>query len=126
MFAAPSIPPSALALVESGRLPEPLAEYFDPAYRSSSEPGRWDEIAARIDLHLGNPALDPEVRGPLALLGAFAVIETCEYRFSELVKRSELAMELLHQAEEHGIGEEEIDPLYKWAWDTYEAGADTR
>ncbi|WP_063062082.1 hypothetical protein [Nocardia sienata] len=120
------MPATALALVESGRLPEPLAEYFDPAHRSSTDPDRWEKIAWGAYLQLDNPALDPEVRGPLALLGAYAFIETSEYEVLELVKRSELAMELLERAEEHGISEEEIDPLNKWAYDTYEAGAGIR
>lgn len=126
MFDPPSMPPSALALVESGRLPGWLAEYFDPAHQSSNGPGKWEEVAWSVNLQLDNPALAPEVRGPLALLGAYAFIETCDYEFLELVKRSELAMKLLDRAEEHGIDEEEIAPLYKWAYDTYEAGAGIR
>lgn len=126
MFDVPPMPPSALALVESGRLPKPFVEYFDPDHPSSTALRRWDEMAWGINVYLGNPALDPEVRGPLALLGAYAFIETCEYEVLEAVKRSELAMELLDRAEEHGVGDEEIEPLYKWAWDTYEVGTGTR
>ncbi|WP_280472616.1 hypothetical protein [Nocardia cyriacigeorgica] len=126
MFDPPAMPPSALALIESGRLPKPLVEHFGPDHQPSSEPGGWNEIAWAIYLQLDNPALDPDVRCPLALLGAYAFIKTCEYEFQVLVKRSELAMELLSRAEKYGIGEEEIDPLNKWAYDAYEAGAGIR
>ncbi|WP_280436995.1 hypothetical protein [Nocardia carnea] len=126
MFDLPSMPPSAVALVESGRLPEPLVEYFDPSHRSSTAPNRWNDVARVSYIHIDNPALGPEVRGPLALLGAYAFLETCDYEFQELVKRSGLAMELLTRAEEYGISEEEIDPLNKWAYDTYEAAAGLR
>lgn len=123
MFDTPPVPQRVTALVESGRLPPSLAECFDPANMFLDEPP-WREVAWMIDIHLANPDLDPGLRGELALMGAHAYIETCEYEMLELGKRSDRALELLREARRYGIPDSELEPLFRSAWDTNEVAAD--
>ncbi|MFI9404867.1 hypothetical protein [Nocardia sp. NPDC052316] len=121
MFDTPPLPAAIVALVSSRRLPEPLSECFD----SSAPPPDWRMLLEMVRLYLENPALDRELRGAVALLGAYAYLRTCEYLLFDLVERSNRAIELLQEAERHGIGEDDIEPLRAAAFAILEVASAT-
>lgn len=117
------MPPCVVALIASERLPAPLAERFDPSLINSSAPN-WGDVAMMAELYLSNPDLDPDLRGPLALLGAYAYLETCEYMLDQLVRRAQIVLRLVDVARRHGIADADSEEVSDAAWRIYELGAE--
>ncbi|MFC9437562.1 hypothetical protein [Nocardia sp. NPDC057030] len=123
MLDIPEMPPGLVAFIASGRLPAPLAERFDPALTHSTAP-KWGDVALMVDLYLDNPDLDPDLRGPLALLGAYAYLETCEFMLDQLVRRARIVLRLVDVARRHGVADADAEELSDAAWRIYELGAE--
>lgn len=122
MFDIPEMPPLVVAFIASERLPLPLAERFDPALTHSTP--KWGDVAMMAELYLSNPDLDSELRGPLALLGAYAYLQTCEYLLDQLVRRAQIVLRLVDVARRHGVADADSAEVSDAAWRIYELGAE--
>ncbi|KAA8885939.1 hypothetical protein F3087_25255 [Nocardia colli] len=123
MFDIPEMPPVVVAFIASERLPLPLAERFDLALTHSNAP-KWGDVALMVDLYLDNPDLDPDLRGPLALLGAYAYLQTCEYMLDQLVRRAQIVLRLVDVARRHGVADADSEEVSDAAWRIYELGVE--
>ncbi|MEV6323998.1 hypothetical protein AB0M45_22810 [Nocardia sp. NPDC051787] len=79
-------PYALTALIESGRLPAELAALADRG---------WGYLAEDIDAALAAPDLDPDVRGPLTLAGAYAYACFDSLMSGDTYLRASRAMTLL-------------------------------
>jgi hypothetical protein len=100
------VPRAVAALAESGRLPATL---------SGHAVGGWGDLADDIDAALAAPDLDPDVRGPLTLAGAYAYVCFSSLVSGDLCRRAHRAMKLLTAAPRDLSGDEPSLYLHiKW------------
>lgn len=109
----PSVPVSLTALVTSGRLPPRLAALFTPTGGLADETW-WAHVVRAADEYLAGEDVDEDVRGGVALAGAYGILDELEDcpdadQIDEDIRR---VAELLQDAEDHGVDEDETLELW--------------
>ncbi|MFG2290634.1 hypothetical protein ACGFOU_31710 [Streptomyces sp. NPDC048595] len=114
----PSVPASVTAVITSGKLPPGMAALFTPA-GELADGTYWSHVVSAVEEYLAAGAVDENVRGVLALVQAYA----CLYELDDCVDPDEMdadndrAVELLKEAEAHGVDEGETVELWWYSED---------
>jgi len=110
----PPVPASVTALATSGRLPPEFAAFFTPAGELSDDTG-WLDLAHAVAERLAAGGIDAGVRGALALAGAYGYLDALEDGVADpdfADEDNDRAVELLREAEAHGVDEDETRELW--------------
>ncbi len=110
----PPVPASVTTLATSGRLPPECAGLFAAA-GELSEAADWSDIADAVDRSLAAGRVDEGVRGALALAGAYGRLDRLADGVADLdllEADNDRAVELLQQAESHGVDAHETQELW--------------
>ncbi|MDX3230671.1 hypothetical protein [Streptomyces sp. ME19-01-6] len=109
----PSVPASVTTVITSGTLPPEFTAFFSPA-GELTDGTDWSDVASAVDGYPAAGGLDENVRGALALAGAYGRLDSLEDGTDPdgMDEDNDRAVELLHEAEAHGIDEDETSELW--------------
>ncbi|MFE1776174.1 hypothetical protein [Streptomyces sp. NPDC059008] len=109
----PPIPASITTVITSGKLPPELGALFTPA-GELADGTYWGHVASAVDEYLAAGAVDGNVRGVLALAGAYARLDDMEDNPDpdDMDEDNDRAVELLKEAEANGVDEDETVELW--------------
>ncbi|OMI37560.1 hypothetical protein [Streptomyces sparsogenes] len=115
----PPVPARVTAMITSGKLPREFTAFFTPA-GELNDATYWSDLASAVEAHLVTgavDAVDETARGALALAGAYACLDSLEDGTDpdQMDEDSDRAMELLREAEAHGVDEDETAELWEYA-----------
>ncbi|MEU6268143.1 hypothetical protein [Saccharopolyspora shandongensis] len=112
----PSVPASVTALIGSGKLPPEIAAFFTASGGLAEETG-WGHVASAVEERLAAGGVPEDVRGVLALAGAYGhlyELEDC-VEPDEMDEDNDRAVELLQSAEACGVDEDETAELWSYS-----------
>ncbi|MEU0803948.1 hypothetical protein [Streptomyces sp. NPDC005970] len=112
----PPVPASVTSMVISGKLPSEFTAFFTPAGELTDET-YWSHVASAVEAYLPTAGVDEDVRGVLALAGAYGWLDSLDDGADpdQMDEDSDRAIALLREAEAHGIDEDETDELWRYA-----------
>ncbi|MER6144564.1 hypothetical protein ABT174_31720 [Streptomyces sparsogenes] len=112
----PPVPARVTAMITSGKLPREFTAFFTPA-GELNDATYWSDVASAVEAYLGAEGVDERVRGALALAGAYGFLDSLEDGADpdQMDDDSDRAMELLREAEAHGVDEDETAELWEYA-----------
>ncbi|MFI1850213.1 hypothetical protein [Streptomyces sp. NPDC020480] len=112
----PPVPASVTRVITSGKLPPEFTAFFTPAGELTDE-ADWSYVASAVETHLATAGADEDVRGALALAGAYGWLDSLDDGTDpdQMDEDSDRAIALLREAEAHGIDEDETDELWRYA-----------
>lgn len=115
----PPVPASVTALIGSGKLPPEIAAFFTPAGELADGAG-WYHVTSAVDEYLAAGGVDENLRGALALAGAYGRLDELEDCGDPDVmdEDNDRAVELLQEAEANGVDEDETAELW-WYSDRF-------
>ncbi|WP_030410192.1 hypothetical protein [Streptomyces sp. NRRL S-1448] len=121
----PSVPASVTTLITSGKLPSECRALFTPAGELTDETA-WSHVASSVSECLASGGVDEDVRGAVALAGAYGCLASCEDFMDpdDMHEDIERAVELLREAEANGIDEEETSELWWYSEDLRDRAAE--
>lgn len=114
----PSVPVSVTTVITSGKLPPEFRAFFTPAGELTDE-ADWSDVASAVDEYLASGGVDENVRGALALAGAYGRLDSLEDFADpdEVDEGMDRVDELLRDAEAHGVDEDETSELWWFSED---------
>lgn len=112
----PPVPASVTSVIISGKLPSEFTAFFTPAGELTDET-YWSDVASAVEAYLATAGVDENVRGALALAGAYGWLDSQEDATDpdQMDEDSDRAIALLREAEAHGIDDDETDELWRYA-----------
>ncbi|MES4907315.1 MULTISPECIES: hypothetical protein [unclassified Streptomyces] len=112
----PSVPASVTSLITSARLPPEFTAFFTPAAELTDD-ADWSHVASAVEAYLATAGVDENVRGALALAGAYGWLDSLDDGTDpdQMDEDSDRAVALLREAEAHGIDEDETCELWRYA-----------
>ncbi|WP_310723624.1 hypothetical protein [Streptomyces sp. N2A] len=114
----PSVPASVTTWITSGKLPSEFRAFFTPAGELTDE-ADWSHVASSVDEYLASGEVSENVRGVVALAGAYGCLASQEDFMDpdDMKESSERAVELLREAEANGVDEGETSELWWYSED---------
>ncbi|WP_405411443.1 hypothetical protein [Streptomyces decoyicus] len=109
----PSVPVSVTTVITSGKLPPEFAAFFTSG-GELTDAADWSHVASAVDEYLAAGGADGEVRGALALAGAYGRLDSlgdCPEP-DDMDEDNDRAVELLQEAEANGVDEKETSELW--------------
>ncbi|MGY0062997.1 hypothetical protein ACWY4P_41745 [Streptomyces sp. LZ34] len=108
-----SVPASVTTLITSGKLPPEFTAFFTPAAELTEGTG-WSHVASAVDEYLAAGGVDENLRGALALAGAYGRLDDLEDSTDpdDMDASNGRVVELLEEAEANGVAEDETSELW--------------
>ncbi|MFG3114158.1 hypothetical protein ACGF4C_07160 [Streptomyces sp. NPDC048197] len=123
----PPVPASVTTFIISGKLPPEFRALFTAAGELTDETA-WSHVASSVDAYLASGGVDEDVRGAVALTGAYGLLASYEDFMDpdDMHEDIERAAELLRAAEANGVAEEETSELWWYCEDLRNRAAEFR
>jgi nucleotide-binding universal stress UspA family protein len=112
----PPVPASVTSMITSGKLPPEFTAFFTPGGELTDETC-WSHVASAVEAYLATAGVDENVRGALALAGAYGWLDSLDDGADpdQMDEDSDRAIALLREAEAHGMDEDETYELWRYA-----------
>lgn len=112
----PSVPAGVTTVITSGKLPPEFATLFTPAGELTDGTG-WSHVVSAVDEYLAAGCVDENVRGALALAGAYGRLDDLEDcpDPDAMDEDNDRAVELLQEAEANGFDDDETSELWRYS-----------
>ncbi|MGY0062892.1 hypothetical protein ACWY4P_41205 [Streptomyces sp. LZ34] len=112
----PPVPASVTSVITSGKLPSEFTAFFTPVGELTDET-YWSHVASAVEAYLATADVDENVRGALALAGAYGWLDSLDDGADpdQMDEDSDRSIALLREAEAHGIDEDETYELWRYA-----------
>jgi hypothetical protein len=122
----PSVPASVTALATSGKLPPEFAAFFTRDGELTDETD-WSDVASAVDEYLAAGCVDKNLRGALALAGAYGRLDCLEDSDPDSMDEdNDRAVEFLQEAEANGVDEDETSELWWYSENMRSLAAECR